>query len=248
MEFMKSIPKIYDVYCIDLPGWGISDTPTSTVNLHEYYSKIILKTMTEIHPFENSKFILIGHSVGSFLLSHAITSGIIPSSKISKCIFSALPGLSQNVSRFSYLWGLVVRSEIIESMFKQWWSPHLFSAFLYPRTTSIDKINLIHRFLPCANEYKLDGTHIELLLLSKERRRALLFASTRVPITLVCGYNDTIVDYKYVKDFSDESDGLIKFVGLDCGHFPFKQSTMFSQLKMCIYYDNILKSIKKSHN
>lgn len=252
IPFMRSIPKYYDVYCIDLPGWGVSNNPELNESLDSdsesysdsliYYSNIIYKVMMEIHPYKDSKFILLGHSFGSFLLSLALIQEIIPSEKIEKCILSALPGLSPHISKYPYLWGTLFKSSILETTFKQWWAPHLFCAFLYPRPSSISKLILMQRFIPYGEGCKLASKHIQYRgifppVWTTLTYDSLLKISNKVNIVLVCGYQDTIVSYVPLLKISHESKGNIQFYGFDCGHSPFDHYPLFDIFNYIIITD-----------
>lgn len=250
IQFMRSIPKYYDVYCIDLPGWGVSNNPELNENLYTdtntdlliYYSKMIYDVMMEIHPYKDSKFILLGHSFGSFLLSLALIQEIIPSKKIEKCILAALPGLSPNISRYPYLWGTLFKTSILETTFKKWWAPHLFCAFLYPRPSSISKLILMQRFIPYGEGFKFASKHIQYRGLlppvwTTLTYDSLLTISNKINIVLVCGYQDTIVSYVPLLNISHESKGNIQFYGFECGHSLFDHYPCFNVFNYIIITD-----------
>ena len=239
-EFMQSLPNVYDVYCIDLPGWGISEDPLFDLDVlnrcYAYYSNVIMTALSEIHTVSNAKFIFVGHSFGAFILLKSIAIGYIPPNSIKSCTFACLPGLHNQPLKYPYFWGPLFISGFLESIFKQWWSRHLFSAFLYRKKSQLQTLQNMHRFIPNGTGYKLAGNQMAFqgFLLRPEWinliRNQLLNIANNINVKLVCGLHDSIVDIRHAKEVSDESIKTIKFHALEGGHSLFSRKDLFSQL------------------
>lgn len=254
-EFMQSIPKVYDVYCIDLPGWGISEDPhidlesDALEQSYAYYAKTIMNTLSEIYPVPYARFMFVGHSFGAFILLKSIALRYIPSYKIESCTLSCMPGLHTLTSKYYFI-GTLFRFGFLESIFKQWWSRHLFSAFLYRKKTQLQTLQNMHRFIPNGTGYKLIGKQITfkwffsvrwfrfLVCVFNPVRSQLLSISNTVRVNLVGGLRDLVIDTRHVKDVSDESNNTIKCHLLEGGHSLFSQKELFSKLLSIIEDDN----------
>lgn len=166
-EFMKSFPNIYDVYCIDLPGWGVSECPpfhletAELLRCYDYYGNIIMSALAEIHPSKDAKFVFVGHSFGALLLMKAIALDYIPQRKIKRCILTCMPGLDCQTAKYHFNGSLFI-SGWMESIFKQWWARHLFSALLYRKKTQLQTLQHMCSFIPNGIGYKLLGKHMSL--------------------------------------------------------------------------------------
>lgn len=244
-EFIESFPKTYDVCCIDMPGWGISEDPhfdletTLLDQCYAYYGNIIMSTLAEIYPVKDTKFIFVGHSFGAFILMKTISLKSIPSNKIHKCILTCLPGLNKQVSKYAYFWGTLFITGIMESLFKQWWSKHLFHLFLYRKKTQIQTLKNMHRFIPNGKGYKIIGRQMAFQgpLYRPEWvlpiRNELIGLECKVE--LIGGLTDTIVNPQHMKNISKE----FKYYELNGGHSLFLQNKLFQSLIDIIINDGI---------
>jgi hypothetical protein len=241
-EFMESFPKMYDVYCIDLPGWGISEDPPFNLGsavlerCYSYYANVIMSALTEIYPVKNAKFVFVGHSFGSFLLTKSIVNGYIPSEKIQKCVLTCAPGVHKETSKYAYFWGTIFITGIMESLFKQWWSSHLFSAFLYRKETQLLTLQCMHKFIPNGEGFKIVGRHMGFKgrLFKPEwinpiRNELIHMSKYNCNLVLICGLMDTIVNQKHTKDISDEIQ-KIKYHELKSDHSMFLKRDLFPLL------------------
>jgi pimeloyl-ACP methyl ester carboxylesterase len=239
-EFMQSLPRVYDVYCIDLPGWGISEDPyfnladNSLRQCCEYYGAIIMTALSEIYPAKNAKFMFVGHSFGAFLLVKTIANGYIPRSKIESCTLACPSGLDTTTNQ---IMGALFSFGFQESIFKQWWSQHLFSAFLYRKKTQLQTLQNMCQYIQNGNGYKLVKKQFVFRYLWWFRvewvnliQTQLLYISSSISVKLVCGLHDQLIDCVRTKNVSNESSSKIKFHALKGGHSLFSQKELFSRL------------------
>jgi pimeloyl-ACP methyl ester carboxylesterase len=262
-EFMQSLPNTYDVYCIDLHGWGISedasfDLETDVLNrCYAYYSNIIMTALTEICPEPGAKFMFIGHSFGAFILLKSIAIGYIPPNSVKSCIVACIPGLHTQTTPYQII-GAIFRIGIQESIFKQWWSKHLFSAFLYRKKTQLQTLQNMHRFIPNGVGYKLVRKqmvfrfslfkllHVEWINLI---RNQLLSVANNINVKIITGIHDFVLDNTHTKEIVDESIKTIKYYTLEGGHSLFTQKDLFSKLLSIIDdSDESNKTIKGGNN
>ena len=247
-EFMQSLPRVYDVYCIDLPGWGISEDPyfdladNSLRQCCEYYGDIIMSALYEIYPVKNAKFMFVGHSFGAFLLVKIIASGYIPRSKIESCTLVCPSGLD-TTTKYQIM-GALFSFGFQESIFKQWWSQHLFSAFLYRKKTQLQTLQTLYRFIQNGDGYKLVKKQIEFRYFWWFRvewvnliQSQLIYIANNISVKVVCGLHDQLIDCVRTKNVSDESSE-IKYHALKGGHSLFSQKELFSRL-LTIIDDNV---------
>jgi len=245
-EFMKTFPETHDVYCIDLPGWGISENPLFDFDwlkpneVFKYYGKIITQTLAELGNSFDTKYTLVGHSFGSIILLKSIKLGFIPSSLIEKCILCCLPGLIPLTSKYAYLWGTIFITGWLESMTKQFWSPYLFRAFLFSDADPLSILKTTYRYIPNANGYYFVSKHMkfrgllppvwvnpvwdELISISKDHK-----------VELVGGLYDTIVDIAPMR--KNKNYQLHELPG---GHSLFSQKELFPKLLAIIIGNNNL--------
>ena len=232
-EFMLSLPKTHDVYCIDLPGWGISEDPPFDLKTAEigrcyaYYANIIMASLSDIYPAKNARFRFVGHSFGALLLTNAIALGYIPPCKIDNCVLACMPGLYPLKTPSI---GALFISGLAESIFKQWWSRHLFSAFLYRKKakTQLQTLQQMRPFIPNGLGHKLVSRHL---------KQQVLDISTRNKIHLVYGVSDTIVNIQDMRNFADEGNKGVKCHELECGHSLFTNRELFRTLLTIILSD-----------
>ena len=241
-EFMESLPNVYDVYCIDLPGWGISEDPlfdleTDVLNrCYAYYSNVIMSALSEIYPVPNAKFMFVGHSFGAFILLKSIAIGYIPPNCIESCTVASVPGLHLNTSA-TQLIGSVFIFGFQESIFKQWWSRHLFSAFLYRKKSQLQTLQNMHRFIPEGGGYKLVKKQLKFrfswfgllhIVWINLIRNQIIHVANNFNVKLIGGIHDSITNTNHVKEVSAETK--IKHYLLEGGHSLFSHKELFSQL------------------
>ena len=235
-EFMETFPETHDVYCIDLPGWGISEGPLFDFDwltpdeVFKYYGKMISQILTELGHSSGTKYTFVGHSFGSFILLKSIKLGFIPSSSVEKCTLCCLPGLIPLTCKYSYLWGTFFITGWLESMTKQFWSPYLFRAFLFCDTDPLSILKTLYRYLPNANGYYFVGKHMEFRGLLRPVWVNLicddLMAITNDNnVELIGGLYDTIVDISPMRN--NKNYELHELPG---GHSLFAQKELFPEL------------------
>lgn len=241
-EFMESFPTTHDVYCIDMPGWGISEDPpfdlgtTLLERCYSYYGNIIMTALSEVYPVKDARFVFVGHSLGAFILTKTIACESIPSNAIHKCVLVCPAGLDKQVSKYAYFWGSLFITGIMESSFKQWWSKHLFSAFLYRKKTQLQTLKNMHRFIPIGKGYKIAGRHMAFqgLLFRPEwvrpvRNELIHIFKYKCKVELIGGLTDTIVNPQHIKSISSEFKN-IEYHELNGGHSLFLQNELFQSL------------------
>ena len=241
VEFMKSIPKHRDVFCIDLPGWGISEPlPIDLDNdalftIYNSYATAIYKTMIELCPIDGQKFVLIGDSFGACLLTHAITSGIIPTNKIFKCILCSMPGLSKNTFRNPRVKSIQIKMGVMDALFNAWWASHLCCALLFEKRLSLTTLWLLQKFVPDKQGHKMVVRNIKLRgwcvpQWTYVMKNSLDFVSNKVDIILVNGSRDSVVDCKHAQMLCEESGNNIKYIELWTGHDVFNDEYEFAKI------------------
>jgi pimeloyl-ACP methyl ester carboxylesterase len=246
---MESLPKTYDVYCIDLPGWGISKDPfidLANVELdqvYKYYAQTVIAALAEIHPLKDAIFTLVGHSLGSFLLLNSLTS--IPLNRVNKLVLACLPGIIPQTSRYPYFFATYFVYGF-ESIFKQWWARHLFCAFLYRKRTQLETLKYMHAFIPNGAGYKIVGRHTPFrgilppVWISPNKSK-LLDASNYVKIDLINGSKDAMVDIRPIRAIVKAiiKPNTMKLHELEgVGHMVFSQKELFQRLISIIDDEN----------
>jgi pimeloyl-ACP methyl ester carboxylesterase len=235
-EIMEKFPKTYDVYCIDLPGWGISEDPpfdlatAEQYDVFAYYGKTIISAMKELYITADPKYIFVGHSFGSLILLKSIHLGYIPRDVIHKCVLSSLPGIVPYVSKYPYLWGTFFIMGWFESMFKQSWSPYLFRAFLFRGSSELQTLQRMHRFIPNGKGYQLVSRQMTFRGLLppvwiKMCYNELLNVSYTNKTELIGGKYDTIVDIDHMRYICN-----CKLYELNGGHCLFADKSLHLKL------------------
>ena len=234
-EIIEQFPKTHDVFCIDLPGWGISEDPPfdlSTADqsyVFSYYGEIIMSAMKELYMAADAKYIFVGHSFGSLILLKSIHLGNIPRNAIHKCVLTSLPGIAPLTSRYR-LWGTFFIMGWLESMFKQWWSPYLFRAFLFRGWSELDTLQRMHKFIPNGKGYQFVGRQMTFRGLLppvwiKVCYNELLNVAYTNKIELIGGKSDTIVDIAPMRHICN-----CKLYELNGGHSLFLDKSLYLKL------------------
>ena len=235
VDFMESFPQTHDVYCIDLPGWGISDEPSanlSNTDLFRYYGDLVMSVLTDLGPVD--KFTFVGHSFGSFLLVKMMENGSIPATNIYKCVLTCLPGLAPYTSKYHYLWGTFFIYGLAESPFKQWWSKYLFRPWLFRgNKTPLEILQRTHRFNTNSTGYKLVSRQMTFRGILPPVWKTIIFdevqrLSNTISIKLINGTYDTLVDVRHARYLSDNSS--IKLYEFNCGHSLCSQPELYTSL------------------
>lgn len=238
-EFMESFPKTYDIFCIDLPGWGISEDPpfdlkTADLNkCYAYYANVILTALSEVYRVKTAKYVFVGHSLGSLILTKCIAGGYIPAYRIHKCILAAAPGLHEETSKYAYFWGSLFISGILESMFKQWWSSYLFSAFLYRKETQLKTIQTMHIFIPhgagrhlSSRQMAFSGRLFKPRWIAPIKPDIIHMFKYYCQVEFICGVHDTLVNYQHAKNVHEK----IKCYELNGGHSLFLDKDLYPKM------------------
>lgn len=207
-EFMNSFPNTHDVYCIDLPGWGISEDPPFDLATHPesdifaYYGEQIMQALRELY-IEDGEYTFVGHSFGSYILLKSIRNGKIPNKSIHKCVLACLPGMDRLTSRYPYLWGSHFILGWMSSVFKQPWSKYLFRAFLYRKSSTLETMKRMNLFIPDGIGYKLVGRQMMFRgvlppIWKNPIHNDLKIVALKNKIELIGGIEDTLVDIQHL--------------------------------------------------
>jgi len=202
IEFMMNIPRIYDVYCIDLPTCGLNSIPTlcqrdnhsGLLFCETHLASIILS----LSPSNSTKFTIVGESYGVTLITNAIASDAIKLNKVHELILINLPRLSFNRH-------LLTKLKICFSHFvlKSFWAPWLFAAYLYPRKEVLSRIRTAFPFImdkdPPPNMRNRWASGFDL--------KDLFYLSGKLKITLV---EDTVTGASYAASLRQRSGNAIK--------------------------------------
>ena len=236
VEIMEKFPRTHDVFCIDLPGWGISENPpfdlatANTSDIFSYYGDIIVSAMKELYMAADPKFIFVGHSFGSVILLKSIHMGNIPRNIIHKCVLTSLPGITSVSSRYPYLCGALITTGWIESIYKQWWSPYLFRSFLFRSYSELDTLQRMSRFISDSNGYKFASRQMAFRGLLppvwiKPLYNELLNVAYTNKTELIGGTYDSIVDIVTMRHICD-----CKLHEINGGHFIFLDKSLHLKL------------------
>lgn len=236
IELMEKFHKTHDVFCIDLPGWGISEDPPFDLatadesDVFSYYGETIMSAMKEIYMAADAKYIFVGHAFGSLILLKSIHLGNIPRNAIHKCILTSLPGIVPLTSRYPYLWGTVFIMGWLESMFKQWWSPYLFRSFLFRGYSEINTLQTMCRFIPNGKGYQFVSRQMRFRgLLSpiwtKLSYNELINVAYTNKVELIGGTHDSIVDINPMRHICN-----CKLYELNGGHSLFLDKSLHIKL------------------
>ena len=198
VEFMRNIPRIYDVYCIDLPMCGLNPIPISQrVNSGLLFCETHLASIIlSLSPSNSTKFTIVGESYGVTLITKAITSNVIKLNRVNELILINLPRLS-----YEYLSS---KFKICFSHFilKSSWAPWLFAAFLYPRKDVLSRIRTAFKFIT-----DKDQPNMASVWASGFNLKDLFYLSGKLKITLV---EDTITGTRYASSLRRRSGNAIK--------------------------------------
>jgi len=198
VEFMRNIPRIYDVYCIDLPTCGLNPIPISQrVNSGLLFCETHLASIIlSLSPSNSTKFTIVGESYGVTLITKAITSNVIKLNRVNELILINLPRLS-----YEYLSS---KFKICFSHFilKSSWAPWLFAAFLYPRKDVLSRIRTAFKFIT-----DKDQPNMASVWASGFNLKDLFYLSGKLKITLV---EDTITGTRYASSLRRRSGNAIK--------------------------------------
>ena len=200
IEFMMNVPRIYDVYCIDLPTCGLN--PTCQRDNKNNSSLLFCEThlasiISSLSPSHSTKFTIVGESYGVTLITNAIASDAIKLNKVNELILINLPRLSCGY--------LSTKFKICFSHFilKSSWAPWLFAAYLYPRKYVLSRIRTAFKFIT-----DKDQPNMASVWASSFNLKDILYLSGKLKITLV---EDTITGARYAASLRQRSGNALKF-------------------------------------
>ena len=144
--------------------------------------------------------------------------------------------MHKETSKYAYFWGTLFITGIMESLFKQWWSSHLFTAFLYRKETQLETLQCMHRFIQNGEGYKLVGRHMGFTgplfrpeWISPVRNELIHISKYKCKLELIGGLMDTIVNTDHIKEISSEVK-RIKYHAVSSDHSLFSQKELFPDL------------------
>lgn len=198
LEISNILSNKYQVYLIDLPGFGKSDTPKDAYNLDDYV--LFLKRFIEFKKINNP--IIIGHSFGGRIaLRYASLY------KVNKMILISSAG----IKRFS----LKVKVKIISYKLKKW----------YYRT--FNKVSSYEKLIASAGsaDYVSSNDIMKKTLsnvVADDQRKELKEIDAEV--LLMWGKKDNATPYKdaLLMNKKIKNSGLVTF---NSGHFPFLEDS-----------------------
>ena len=198
VEFMRNIPRIYDVYCIDLPTCGLNPIPISQrVDSGLLFCETRLASIIlSFSPSNSTKFTIVGESYGVTLITNAITSNAIKLNRVNELILINLPKLSYG--HLSSKFKICFSHFILKSS----WAPWLFSAFLYPRKDVLSRIRTAFKFIT-----DKDQPDMASVWASSFDLKDLFYLSGKLKITLV---EDTVTGSMYASSLRQRSGNAIK--------------------------------------
>ncbi len=198
LEISNILSNKYQVYLIDLPGFGKSDTPKDAYNLDDYV--LFLKRFIEFKKINNP--IIIGHSFGGRIaLRYASLY------KVNKMILISSAG----IKRFS----LKVKVKIISYKLKKW----------YYRT--FNKVSSYEKLIASSGsaDYVSSNDIMKKTLsnvVAVDQRKELKEIDAEV--LLMWGKKDNATPYKdaLLMNKKIKNSGLVTF---NSGHFPFLEDS-----------------------
>ena len=199
VEFMRNIPRIYDVYCIDLPTYGLNPicqkVDYGLLFCETHLASIILL----LSPSNSTKFTIVGESYGVALITNAITSDAIKLNRVNEIILINLPRLSYGY--FATKFKICFSNLVLKSS----WAPWLFSAFLYPRKEVLSRIRTAFKFITNNDQ---PNNNMASVWASGFDLKDLFYLSGKLKITLV---EDTITGARYAAYLRQRSGNALKF-------------------------------------
>lgn len=185
----------YQVYLIDLPGFGSSEVPTKPYSLDEYVQ------MLEQFVKENEivKPIIIGHSFGGRIgIRYSINN------EISKLILIDSAG----IRRFS----LKVKVKILNYKIKKWY---------YNKTNNISKLEKLQDSSGSIDYQNASPIMKQTLSLIVNENQKKELSKVKCETLIMWGKNDKVTPYKDAKlmNLRIKNSGLVTFDS--SGHFPY---------------------------
>ena len=218
------------VYVIDLPGWGISDCPPAIMDLataplteiYQFYARVIAEIVSA-QPHTH----ILAHSLGAFLTVQFMHRYPEIASPINTTLMS-LPGLTAQMSEYTWFWSWLIRYSVPERLLRQWWAPYMWYCVRWwnCNTDPLTRFHTIALMNPKGRGYQILARHMH-----KNEEWAPLCLPTllecaRYPsrrhIQLIFGMQDTLVSLKHHPRIIE----LLKESGVGCvlmaqsGHNP----------------------------
>ena len=191
-KLQRHLAKKFQVYAIDLPGFGMSDAPIDVWGSFEY-AQLIAQFMQAKHIVNP---ILLGHSFGGKISINLVGHGLIKAKKI---ILIGSNGVLLPKS-------LQLKAKII--LFK------LMKKLLGNLIVNKNKFG--------SSDYRNANPHMRMILVKTVNEdKSELLANITIPVLLIWGENDTSVPLQAGKIMHKMLKNSQLKVFSNCGHFPF---------------------------
>jgi len=207
LNLAKTMKTHSDIYIVDLPGWGISDSPARFLKIdamHEYYAQVIAEVYCYLRQRSSSRLDVLAHSLGAYLTiqSIKIKRHAPVFEKETKIVLISTPGLTPKMSAYDWFWGWLITYSFPEKLMKKspsqiWHCIRWFNINANP----LDWFHTIALFNPEGEGYEVLARHMKV---SYGKRpiwnylclNDLIQIAPYFKITMVWGDNDTLVSIK----------------------------------------------------
>jgi len=156
---------------IDLPGWGISDSPSAIDikhsklhDIHVYYSQLIAELYLNIKERSRSTRVdILGHSLGAYLVIQFMKRNIKMIDGASITLFCT-PGMTAKMSEYDWFWAWLIKFSIPERYMKQWNLWHCVRWWFAEHTDPLTRFHAIALFNPEGEGYDVLAKHMNITL------------------------------------------------------------------------------------
>ncbi len=195
VRFHGVIQRFPDRRCfaIDLPGYGISDTPswhnTQGSELLDHFSFLLSNCIKRLVPGE--KVVLVGHSLGALL---ALNVSHTHPQLVERTLLCACPGLFPNLGKNSWYYA----HAFYHNFPNNWCLDDIGSFFLFPLLHLVYDTFCAHYL---TQPYSREVNYLKSFTIIKNSRgywnppQLDKVLSSTVPLAFVCGDQDTILSY-----------------------------------------------------
>lgn len=202
LNLMRSLETYSDVYVLDLPGWGISDSPELDLrdamleSIHQYYAQVIAEVYCHVLR-RQSKCEILAHSLGAYLMVHCMTrhKHVLGNTRVT---LMSTPGLTSRMSGFDWFWSGLITYSIPEKLLKKWGGLWHWVRWLYSESDPLTWFNAVALLNPEGEGYEVLARHMKGREWSPLVLEELVYVATttQITITMIWGNIDTLVDIK----------------------------------------------------
>lgn len=224
LELMRSLNTYTDIFVLDMPGWGISDSPGPTDfdsrfsdSVLKYYSQVIAEVYCRILTLTNTeKCDVSAHSLGAHLMIHCMARhyDILGNTRI---VLMCTPGLTETLSDYEWFWGWLIAYAIPEKVLKKhrdWWDIWHCIRWIHTNSDPLTWFRTVALFNPEGEGYRVLAEHLTLCL------DELVESAKKMSVTMVWGDVDTLVSIKKNKAILErlQEAGISNIFLRDAGH------------------------------